>query len=229
MASTFNLALDTAPPANPSVVLNGGAAYTAAVDVLLEVKSSDYPGGAADVTQMLVWGSVNPADDPNVQATEPESTWRPYVPQLTIELSAGAGRKYIYARLRDDVGNESPSVVGFIDLATSLPAVTITTPVDHGRISMVEDFDEATFSWECDTDFVQYEVRAVPSIGSPHTAGVKIGTTNGSLNVGALGAFPAVTPITTTIKGADLLAASPGSTKKIIKVFCADDTGQWSP
>lgn len=228
MTAHFELVLDTTPPANPGLLINGGAAATGSQNVLLTISTSDYDGGAADVSEMKIWGDVDFTADALVQPAEAASPWQVYQPSRVIRLSAGSGRKTIYARLKDDVCNATVVFSDWIDLNTDLPNVTIVTPVDRAKISKTAPCDEATFAWQADRDFVAYMVRAVPNAGSPHNAGVLIATTHGSANTSGTGAFPANTPISTLVNGGDLEAASPGDTAKCIKVFCQDTTGAWS-
>lgn len=223
MAASFTLTLDTQAPSHTALLIEEGAAQTGTQDVSVSISTP-----STDVTQMKVWGDVDPAADLAIQVAEADSTWLPYAEALAIRLSAGTGRKYLYARLRDDVGNVSLPFQDFIDFDPTLPVVDITTAVDRSRISKTAPYDAATFIWEASLDFVHYEVRVVPSHGSPHQAGVLIPVAGGSLNTSGSGAFIAETPITTTIRGADLEAASPGDTPKIVKVFVRTAAGTWS-
>lgn len=228
MPAHFRLSLDTAPPAAPALVIDGGAARTGAQNVAVDLSTSDYEGGARDVQEARVWGDVDPGADPKVQPTEEASLWHVYQPSLVVRLSPGDGRKRLYARLRDDVCNETVVFTDFIDLDTSVPVVSITTPVDRGRVSKVAPCSRALFVWEASVPFAAYEVRVVPSVGSPHVGGVPIPTTSGSANTQGVGSFPAETGIATVVEGADLEAASPGDTEKIVKVFVRAADGTWS-
>lgn len=229
MTASFNLVLDTQAPANPSLLINGGAAATGDRDVWLRVATADFGAGANDVFQMKVWGDVEPFVDSAIGAGEFDSQWLPFAEQVAVRLSPGQGRKHVSARLRDDVGNETPAFTDFIDYDTSIPVVTVLHPVDRSRISKVEPYDAATFTWEASVPIIAYQVRVVPSHGSPYQAGVPIRSAYGSENtVGNTVQVPAHTPIITTIRGADLEAASPGNTEKIVKVFAQDATGVWS-
>lgn len=226
--SYFHLELDTRPPATPTLLINGGAAFATVRDVQVALSSADYAGGSADVDDMLIWGDVDPAADPFVQPDEGDSQWLNFTPDYVVRLSPGDGRKRIYARLRDDVCNVTPVFTDFIDLSEGGPSVEIVTPVDRGRISKTAPCDLATFAWEASLAFDRFEVRVVPSIGSPWGAGTIIPTTSGSLNTSGTGSFLAETPIITQIRGADLEAASPGDTSKVVKVFVRSG-GVWSP
>lgn len=207
MSASFTITLDTSPPAAPTMVINAGASATGedVVEVLLASPS-------ADVDEMKVWGDVDESADPDVQSVEIDSAWTAYDPEVIfVRLSSGNERKHLYARLRDDVGNETAVFTDSIDLDTSVPTVSITTPVDRGRISQVDGFDVASFGWQVNVDFDEYEVRLVPAASSPRTAG--------NILTEATGSFDATTTITTEISGDDLEAASVGDGPKVVKVF----------
>lgn len=228
MSSHFTLTLDTQAPASPTLLLNGGAAVTGAAEVAVSLSTADYQAGARDVAQMRLWGDVDPAADPLVQPTEAASAWQTFTTDYVVRLTAGTGRKHLYARLKDDVCNETVPFTDWIDLDTTSPVVSIVTAVDRARISKVAPCSNALFLWEANRPFVRYEVRVVPSSGSPQQSGVLIGTGSGSANTSGVGAFPSATPISTVINGADLEAASPGDTTKVVKVFVRSADGVWS-
>jgi hypothetical protein len=227
MTASFNLTLDTQAPSNPALLINGGAALTGERVVWLRLTTADHLTGSNDVADMKVWGDLDPTADPAFQVAEGDAQWLPYTEQVAVMLSLGTGRKHLYARLRDDVGNPTLPFTDFIDYDPSIPVVTISTAADRGRISRVAPFDAATFVWESSVPFTAYQIRVVPTHGSPQQAGVVIPHAGGSINVQGNGEFPADTPIITTIRGDDLQAASPGDTTKIVKVFIQAG-GVWS-
>lgn len=227
MSAYFTLTLDTAPPASPRLEIEEGAAATGSRDVVVALSSPDFSGGAHDVTDMKIWGDVDGVADPNVQPAEGAALWMPYQALYAVRLSAGVATKTIFARLRDDVANPTLAFSDTIQYRTDLAVVTVVAPVTVGRISKVAGRDVATFGWRVDRPFDQYVVRAVPNSKSSRTQGSPIPTAHGSLNVAGTGALPANTTITTEIHGADLEAASPGSTLKVLKVFVHDAAG-WS-
>ena len=224
MTAHVTITLDTAPPASPVLLINGGADRTGDVVVMVALATP-----SADVTEMKIWGDLDPTANPLFQPTEGASQWTLWTPEVALRLSAGTGRKYLYARLKDDVCNETPAFTDWIDFDADLPVVSVTNPPDRTRISATAPCDTTTFSWECSHPFTTYQVRVVPSIGSPHAAGVLIGTAHGSVGTSGLGSFAAAAPLTTVVTGADLLAASPGDGPKIVKVFARDSAGAWSP
>ena len=218
MASFFNLILDTLAPSGLSLLINNGATYatTQAVSLTITVSDSD-----TTAYQMKIWG---------IEGAESESTasWQTFATSKSVTLTAGDGLKTIYIKVRDDVGNESDVVSDTITLNTVVPTVTISGP-DRSRISKVDGYDSAAFSFMADVLFTEYKVCVVTATNSLEGAGKVIGTVNGSINTsGTGGNYAANTAINVTIKGADLEAASSGDGTKIIKVFVKNEAGTWS-
>ena len=228
MASHLTLTLDTAPPGNPVLLINRGAVATADRDALVTLTTPDYESGAHDVVSMRLWGDVDLTHNLSIQQFEDESDWITYTTEMVVRLSSATGRKRLHARLLDDVGNQSLVASTYIEYDPALPLVSIVTPLTQGRISVNPLYDESTFTWSSNVPFVEYRVRVVPSLASGPTAGLPLGSTNGSVAVSGSGSFSADTPIATTIKGADLVAAAPGEGPKVIKVFVRDSAGRWS-
>lgn len=225
MASSVTIGIDTTGPAISSVAVDGGALYTTNVnrDVSVAVASPD-----ADARDIMIWGSVDPAANPSIQATEATSAWITLASPHTVRVSAGDGQKTINVRLRDDVKNAGPSASDTIQLDTTLPTVSIVAQPDRAKISQVAGSDLSSFSWSSDSAYTAFEARVVPTAGSPRTSGTVVPSAGGSTNVSG-GAGPAATTKTTTIHGADLKAAGGADGDKIVKIFVQDDSGQWSP
>lgn len=217
MQSYFNLSLDTLPPGGLSVSLNDGAIYTTARSVMLRASVDD-----ADTTgyQIKIWG-VDGAE------AESDAAWSTYTPERTVTLTDGDGLKTVHVKIRDDVGNETAEASDDITLDTVVPVISITGP-DKDTISKVPGFNSAVASFTVDVAFVEYRVCAVPATNSLVTAGTVIPTAAGSVNTSGTGQFAANTPISVTINGADLEAASPGDGVKIVKVFAKNAAGTWS-
>lgn len=223
------MTVDTTPPANPTLVINGGATSTASLSAVASIASPDHLAGANDVTHMRIWGDVDLLADVSIQQFEEDSAWITIASTKAITLSAGTGRKRIYARLRDSVGNVSIVFGSYVDYDPLLPQVSMVVEPLVSKVSLMSGHDETVFSWDCNVAFVEYQVRSVPTSATPRTGGSPIASTNGSINVAASGSFAADTPIQTTVKTADLVVASPGDSAKIIKVFVRDSAGRWSP
>jgi len=225
MASYFTLTLDTTGPASPSISLDSGAEYATAQLVTATIGTTDSPTTGY---QMKIWGDVDTTHNANIQGTEGASSWISYSTSQQVKLSSGDGSKTVYLKIRDDVYNESSQASDTIILDMTLPVVTVSN-VSATKISKVSGKDEMTFQFSGDSIFDAYKVKVVATSGAAHDTGTQIGTANGSANVaGSTGNYPASTPITVTINGADLEVASGGDGAKIIKVFIQDNAGNWS-
>lgn len=225
MANYVYITLDTTPPSNPSITIDGGSIFATSqlVDLSISVGDVDTTG-----YQMKIWGSVDNSYDVNIQSTENDSSWIPYSSSFQVKLSSGDGEKTIYLKVRDDVHNASSIAIDSIKLDTSIPTVTVTNP-DVSKISKVAGKDTFSFTFSSNEDFIEYKVKLVGTTGSTHDTGNVIPTTAGSINTSGAGLFTANQVITVTIKGQDLEDA--GATtdgQKIIKVFVKDASGKWS-
>lgn len=228
MTASFTLTLDTRAPANPTLLINDGAPLTGETTVWVRLDTTDAQAGS-DVTQMKIWGDVDLTADPAFTPVETSAQWISYTEQVAVMLSAGEARKYLYARLRDDVGNQTLPFSDFIDLNLSLATVEILTGVDRSRISKVSPYSTATFTWQTNQPILGYQVRVVPNPGSSYQSGVALPSTGGSMNVSGSSRIEAHIPIITTISGVDLENASPGDAVKVVKVFVQSLSGVWSP
>ena len=221
MASFFNLTLDTTAPSGLTLSINNNAMYTTSTAVQLTIGLTDEPTTGY---QMKIWGTDGVAD-------ESSASWETFATSKSVNLPTGDGLKTVYIKVRDDVGNETSQVSDSIQLDTTVPVVTITGP-DKSKISKVDQFNKAVFSFTSDVEFVEYKVCSVPSSISTQEAGTLIPTTGGSSNTSGTKSgeetFPATTPITVTIMGADLESASSGDGVKTVKVFVKTAAGLWS-
>lgn len=225
MANYFYLTLDTTPPSSVSMVINGNATYTTSLVVNCDISTTDI---STEGYQMKIWGSgIDDSHNENIKATEAESTWITYSSSQSIKLSSGDGSKAVSVKIRDDVYNESSTVTDTINLNTVIPTSNINTP-DVTKVSKNTGKNTSSFTFTSDKVFTEYKVKVVSSTIVAESAGTVIGTLHGSVNMSGTGLFAANTPITCSIKGADLGAVSSGDAIKIIKVFVKDEAGLWS-
>lgn len=218
MASFFNLTLDTLAPAGVTIKINDGARYATAVAITAAIATTD-----ADTNgyQMKLWGDITSA------STEADASWVNFTATSELNLTTGDGKKTVYVKVRDDVGNESTVASTEIILDMTPPVVLVTGP-DKSKISKIDTFNVAAISFTVDVDFVEYKVKVVPAESSLHDAGVLIGTEHGSTNMSGTGEYKSTDAINCTINGADLEGASSGDGTKIVKVFVKDAAGNWS-
>jgi hypothetical protein len=213
--SNFILTLDTTPPQDVVILLDDGAATTANDLVNVKVSTSD-----VDTTgyQMKVW------DD---SIDESIAVWEAYQPSRGYNVPGGDGLKTYYAKLRDDVGNESPASSDTIEYNTAAPTITITADPTRTKVSKVTGWSETSFSFASNMDIDVYSVRVVPNSNSSHLEGTEIGTAFGSLRTSG-GPMVTNVPMAVILNGADVEAASPGDGDKVVKVFGKTATGLWS-
>jgi hypothetical protein len=220
MAAYFNLTLDTLAPSGLALTINGGQTVVTSSSVTLGLSVSD---GSTSGYSMLIYGDVDDG------LTEAQATWETFAATKSITLKSGDGSKTVKAKVKDDVGNVSSEASVTVTLDTTVPVITISAGPDKSKISTVSGYDTAAFSFTSDSDFTEYKVKIVPSTASTHDTGTQIGTTNGSTNMSGSGSFSASTPISCTIKGADLSAAVSGvNSAYVVKVFAKDTSGLWS-
>lgn len=214
MSSFVTVTLDTTGPSSPSIVIDEGL-YTNVQLINLALSA-----GGGDVAQMKVWGDVDVAYDADVQDSEVASAWISYATAKQIKVSSPEASKTIYVKFRDDVYNESAQASDSIIYDPSLVTVSVQSGPSPAKVSKQTGKRTFSFAWQADVIFDEYEVMLVSASGDAHSAGVLIGSANGSTNVaGSSGSYPATTNITTTVDGADLEAAGAGDGSKIVKVF----------
>ncbi len=234
MANYVTITLDTTAPSSPSLSLNGGAQYTTTSLVTATIGTGD---GTTTGYQMKLYGDIDVAwakangilssGSPATSVTEAEAQWITFTTSKQLQLTTGDGNKTVNVKIRDDVHNPSAQASDSIIMDTEKPEATVTSP-DVSKISKVSGKDTVSFSFTADEAFKEYKVKVVASTGASHDTGVLVPKTAGSTNTSGTGSFPASTPITVTIKGADLETASAGDGAKIVKVFILDTSGNWS-
>lgn len=216
MASYFNLTLDTTAPSGGSISLPSRASSVNITATL----------SATGASYVKLWGDIC-ATAGGAAITEANASWVAYEASKAIILTATDGTKTVYAKFKDDVGNESSAVNASVIYDSSVPIVTIVGP-DVSKISKVSGFNVCAFSFSANEAISEWSVRVVPSASSLHTAGTEIPTTGGSTNMSGNTQKAADAAVECTIYGADLETASSGDGAKIIKVFVKDLTGNWS-
>lgn len=217
MPANFVLTLDTTGPQGVAVSIEGGTGVTGDANADVSVTTTD---PSTTGYQVKLWGDIDGVPD------EATAVWQTLTDPVAVTLTASDGVKTVYARLRDDVWNESSVASDTITLDATAPVVTITAGPDVTKVSRVAGKRLASFTWTASEDIDHYEVRVVPAAGSDHTAGVALtDTSGGSDNLSGDGLIAASTPTTTVIDGRDL--PDPDGDKRV-KVFVRDVNGLWS-
>jgi len=222
-----NVTLDTSAPTGLAISIENGSPSTSSDTVMVTI-SADAPR-TGESYMLKMWGDVDNSD-PNIKSDEATAQWFNYTTQVNVILSPTDGTKYIYAKIRDDVLNETPTFVSdSINLDRTKPVVSVTTP-DRTRISLIATRSVTQFSFTVDVPFVEYDVRVVPDSASTVTAGTRIPIDGGSTNTNGTGTFAGGTPIYVTVNGLDLQTAIGGGEQDniTIKVFARDEADNWS-
>ena len=223
MANYVNLTLDTLGPQGVKMILNEGESTTTSTGIRVKFTCTDE---STTGYQMKIWGTA-PAP------TEADARWVNLVQNDVFIIPGGAGTKTLYAKLRDDVYNESATVSATIKYVTDRPTVSGLF-ISPSKISHVEGKNLATGSFGFSEDICAAKVMIVKDINNTHDnqTNILIPTTNGScleLEDGTVlssdkMSFEGKTcdeifTILYNIKAQDITAADPGDGVKIIKVF----------
>ena len=130
-ASRLTIIYDTEPPADGSVSINGGAAYTNGRTVTLTLT-------ATDASEMII------SEDSGFTG----AIYKAYASSANFELSSGDGEKTVYVKYKDTLGNETTELISdTITLDTAAPTVslgsTAANPTNVSPIPVTITFSEA--------------------------------------------------------------------------------------
>jgi hypothetical protein len=224
VSSAFFLSLDTTPPQNVSVSIDGGVSYSKRALVTCTLNTADVNTTGY---KFKIWGHVDGSYDPAIQATENGSNWKLYSSSVPIRLDSAQGTRTIYLKIMDDVGNISAEVTASIILDTIIPIATVMSAPQAPKLSRISGYNYVSFTWQGNEDFIEYALKLVPNPNSVYEEGILIPDTFGSLNISNTGSFVAEQNITSRIYTDDLkLVAEDGVVT--IKVFTRDLAGNWS-
>lgn len=223
-----NLTLQTTPPVLTSIKIGSGTGTLSSLSTTVTFVPGVTP--VPEGYQVKIWGDVDTSDNASIQATEATSTWFDYAEVVNVKLAAGDGSKTVYAKLRDDVYNESSAVSASASIDMTAPIVAIISGPIPNKISKVPGKNTSQIIFQVSEAFTEYKVCVVADSSISAAAATAIPTTNGSINTSGSNpsGFAADTSITVTINGADLEAASAGDGEKCVKIFVADSAGNWS-
>lgn len=129
-------------------------------NILLAISQRDIYSGNRDVTEMLIYGSVDPNCHPRIAQLQADSDWMNYRPVVPIVLSAGAGTKTITCSVRARSGRVGPTSVSTYTLNAGVPHVSI---LRKRRRSTLTDIQAMLIAWSCSHDFVSYGVYLAPA------------------------------------------------------------------
>jgi hypothetical protein len=147
----FGLHLDTAPPSNPTFIINNGTGSSSEQLVTAHLGHSDYPLRAG--YQIKIWGNVDASYDPYIKTTEAASQWVAFSPTRMLKLSQYNGNKNLQAKIRDDVWNETAALNVVVTLTGQEQQQTTITVGDAPSFTSVpilgQDFEQ---KWAAEVD-----------------------------------------------------------------------------
>ena len=147
------ISVDVSTPENASVVINGGAEYTASGQVTLTLTASDNDG----ITGYYVSESdaVPASDAPDWSAVASVAEFS--ADNIPFTFSAGEGTRTVYAWFKDGSGNITPAVSDTVILDTMAPSVT-------GLTDDVTPAKSKTWNWASDEPAVyRFKVDTSPT------------------------------------------------------------------
>ena len=152
-----SIKLDTQPPTNLSILINGGASYTNSRQVVLTLSASGGP------SRMYISNDGN--------------TWTgyDYATSKSWNLSTGDdGQRIVYYKAADSSGNNATAVTATIQLDTTAPSpVTLSSPTEGATV----DTQTPQFTWtDPNSDTARYYIQILRSGNSVQASYVN--TTN---------------------------------------------------
>jgi len=162
--SATDFRVDASAPTGESISINSGSANTSSRSITLTISATDADSG---LYQMIV----------SENSDFSGSSWETYSTSKSQTLSSGDGTKTVYAKFKDNIGNESSSVSDTIVLDTTAPAgIDLDSPGDNSYTNS----KRPTFKWKATTDVTVGLSKYVLEIDNP-TIGA--GQPNGDITV----------------------------------------------
>ncbi len=218
---TYSGSGDTTAP-NCTLSINGGATYTKATGVTLNLSATDDVGitGYYLSTSSAI-PSATAAGWTSIAATASYSANVPYT------LSSGNGSKTIYVWYKDAAGNVSATVSDSIILDATAPAITITSPTSNATYSTTGN----TINLGGNASDVTSGVNVVTWSSNRGGSGTASGTTSWSITSIALSSGSNIITVTVTDKAGntdtDTITVSYSGSNNL-QAYYALDTGAGS-
>lgn len=198
-------------PRETTMVVASALNVIASRRVAVSFDSIDWVQGFDNVTEMKVWGSIDPAYHPEVYGTtEGASRWMPYSETQQVVVSVGNGVKTISAKIRNSGGVESDTMEATFTLTSDVPHAVILWQSERRLYSSTDVFE---FGWNCSRNFDTAEVRMAPTADAEREACPLLA----SVGSGVAGAHQWMRIPVSTILSADPQQYQAGM--KIAKVF----------
>lgn len=195
--------VSTAPPVTPS--------KSKAIDAASETDAAS----ALAPAKLLAIASAQETDQAQVltrrklvllAAVEDDQTATGVLSLKTLTLeqaleAVDAGALTALRRITIGRGTELDEAGTVVERGTLVVVEVLSGPTEP-RISDKPLHRTTEFTWQTDHTYAEFQVRIVDAPGDPHTAGVALPATF-SVNAAGSGAYPALTPVTTTVDGRD--------------------------
>lgn len=148
---SFGLFLDTTAPKHPTFIINNGESSTDEQIVTAHLAHCDYP--VRPGYQIKIWGDVDADYNPAVARTEAQSDWVAFSPTYLFKLSDFNGSKRLYAKIRDDVWNETAALTVTITFTGGEEPVQVGKAADGPSFTSApligQEFEQ---SWAAEID-----------------------------------------------------------------------------
>lgn len=143
--------LDTTAPKHPTFIINNGGATTDEQIVTAHLAHCDYPIRRG--YQIKIWGDVDTEYDPAIARHEEQSQWIAFTPTYLFKLSRYNGSKRLYAKIRDDVWNETATLSFTVTFTGGEQPVEVGKAADSPGFTALpiigKDFEQ---SWAAEID-----------------------------------------------------------------------------
>lgn len=170
-------------PEGADFTIAGGQTSTPTREVSLTLSSHDHVIGANNVTDVKVWGDVQPGAHTHIGTLEADSDWMRFTPSLPIVLSAGPGTKTINAQIRNAAMLATATITRTITLTDGTPHVSILWKSDRRTIRSGEVGQIFTLAWSSSHAFTAFEVWSVNNLSAARGEGTLL-TSGGSGTAG---------------------------------------------
>lgn len=196
-------------PEGADFTIAGGQESTPSREVTLTVSSSDHVLGANNVSDVKVWGDVQPNSNPYMGTLEGDADWFRFTPSVPIVLSAGAGVKTINVKIRNAAMLSTNTITRTITLLDSTPHVSVLWKTDRRTIRSGQVGRNFSLAWSASHDYTAFEVWTVSNL----LAGRNEGTLIASGGAGTAGS------VVTTALDQDDFEGGNGTGVRMGKVF----------
>lgn len=174
MSGLFFYRASGSAPAGADFTIAGGQETTPGREVTLIVSSRDHIVGANNVSDVKVWGDIQPDSNTYMATTEGNADWFRFSPEIDVVLSAGAGTKTINVQIRNAAMMVTDTITRTIDLLDGTPEVAILWRTDRRTIRSASLGSVFSIAWSSSHDYDAYEVRSVTNMNATRDEGTLV-------------------------------------------------------